>query len=94
MVSEGRELQWLVGMFSVRKYSLVVGHPEQGSVPVSGQMEILATPSGIVISVAGDKRVDIILFQIVEAPVNPEAILLIGELSLLPTHTATSKFWL
>ena len=49
---------------------------------------IFVKPSGIFQSIeeVSAKIPDMILFQIGEAPVIPEAILLIGELSLFPTQ--------
>ncbi len=64
--------------------------------PVMEQIFTLEIPSGVFQSIEGalSNTADIISFQIGEAPVTPEAIWLIGELSLFPTQVATRKFWL
>ena len=83
--------QRLTGLDSSKNHSCFVRQPSQGRVPVAEQIFILLTPSGTFQSIEGSvfNIAVMILFQIGEAPVTPEATLLIGELSLLPTQVNT-----
>ena len=84
----------MVGAYSFKNHSCLVGQLSQGRLPVIVQILTLLIPSGTFQSIEGEalRTVDIILFQIGAAPVIPEAILLIGELSLFPTQVKTRKF--
>ena len=83
-------VQYFVGFPSSKNHSCLVGQLLQGRVPVMEQIFTLLTPSGAFQSIEGlsARIADKILFQIGEAPVTPEAMRLMGELSLLPTQTA------
>src|SRR3990167_4943984 len=86
----------LPGLYSSKNHSWRVGQPLQGRVPVIVQILTLLIPSGAFQSIEGESAriTNIILFQIGAAPVIPETIRLMDELSLFPTHVRTKKFWL
>ena len=85
--------QWVFGSVPEIKYSGLVGQSLQVSWPVRVQISTLTILAGGVKVWVGwsCKSKVMILFQIGEAPVMPEATWDMGELSLLPTQTAVKK---